>query len=63
MSNWIKCNGRPPHTVGDHVLVTIKWSDADLEVCEMCPLDFDNYNIIAYMPMPHPYQGKEDDEQ
>ena len=60
MCEWIKCNGRPPHTVGNHVLVTIKWSDDELEVCEMCPLDFDRYNIIAYRQMPEPYKENAD---
>jgi hypothetical protein len=55
---WIPLNGKLPKIIGDHVLVTIKWADDDLEVCEMCPTNADRYNIIAFQKMPLPYDGE-----
>lgn len=55
---WIPLDGKLPKIIGDHVLVTIKWSDDDLEVCEMCPTVADQYNIIAFQQMPLPYDGE-----
>lgn len=59
-AGWIPCDGKLPNKVGDHVLVTIKWADDDLEVCEMCPTSASRYNIVAYQKMPTPYKGGEE---
>ena len=61
VQGWIPCDGKLPNTVGDHVLVTIKWADDDLEVCEMCPASASRYNIVAYQNMPTPYKGGDDE--
>ena len=55
---WIPVDGKLPKVIGHHVLVTIKWADDDLEVCEMCPTVADRYNIIAFQDLPEPYQGE-----
>ena len=55
---WIPLDGKLPKVIGRHVLVTIKWADDDLEVCEMCPTVADRYNIIAFQDLPEPYQGE-----
>lgn len=55
---WIPLDGKLPKVIGHHVLVTIKWADDDLEVCEMCPTVADRYNIIAFQELPEPYQGE-----
>lgn len=55
---WIPLDGKLPKIIGEHVLVTIKWADDDLEVCEMCPTVADRYNIIAFQQMPLPYDGE-----
>lgn len=55
---WIPCDGLPK-IIGNHVLVTIKWKDNDLEVCEMCPTEASRYNIIAFQDLPEPYKGAE----
>ena len=56
---WIPVDGKLPKVIGHHVLVTIKWADDDLEVCEMCPTVADRYNIIAFQDLPEPYQGEQ----
>ena len=56
---WIPLDGKLPKVIGHHVLVTIKWADDDLEVCEMCPTVADRYNIIAFQELPEPYQGEQ----
>lgn len=56
---WIPLDGKLPKIIGEHVLVTIKWADDDLEVCEMCPTVADRYNIIAFQDLPEPYQGEQ----
>lgn len=58
MSEWIPVGGKLPKIIGHHVLVTIKWADDDLEVCEMCPTVADRYNIIAFQDLPEPYKGE-----
>ena len=55
---WVPLDGKLPKIIGHHVLVTIKWADDDLEVCEMCPTVADRYNIIAFQDLPDPYQGE-----
>lgn len=66
--NWIPINEKDVNT-SDHVLVTLKWSDDDYEVCE---LDYgvteygakcgDKWckrmieHVIAWSPMPKPYK-------
>ena len=55
---WIPLDRKLPKIIGEHVLVTIKWADDDLEVCEMCPTIADRYNIIAFQQMPLPYDGE-----
>ena len=55
---WIPLDGKLPKIIGHHVLVTIKWADDDLEVCERCPTVADRYNIIAFQDLPEPYQGE-----
>lgn len=62
---WIPISEQEP-TTGEHVLVTIKWSEQDYEATE---LDYgveknkkDPANIIAWMPLPIPYrEGKKND--
>ena len=58
VGEWIPLDGKLPKIIGGHVLVTIKWSDDDLEVCEMCPTVADRYNIIAFQDLPEPYKGE-----
>ena len=58
IGEWIPLDGKLPKVIGHHVLVTIKWADDDLEVCEMCPTVADRYNIIAFKDLPDPYQGE-----
>lgn len=70
--NWIPRTEREPDT-GDHVIITVKWSDADYEVMEddwgctvaevndgtATPIVQEMYKrMIAWMPMPKPYRGK-----
>ena len=59
VGEWIPLDGKLPKIIGHHVLVTIKWADDDLEVCEMCPTVADRYNIIAFQDLPEPYQGEQ----
>ena len=64
-SGWIPITEREPDTA-EHVLVTVKWADDDLEVCE---IDYGVIkaeptpsgeimlkHIIAWQPMPKPYE-------
>lgn len=66
--NWIPINEKDVDTA-DHVLVTLKWSDDDYEVCELdygvTEYDANCGNIwckrmiehvIAWAPMPKPYK-------
>lgn len=68
--NWIPINEKDVDTT-DHVLVTLKWSDYDYEVCELdygvteyearhgnkwCQRMIEH--VIAWSPMPKPYKEK-----
>lgn len=60
VAEWIP--GKPD--TARHVLVTRKWSEDDLEVCEMdygVSVHSQNFvdNVIAWMPLPEPYKEDE----
>lgn len=72
--NWIPINKKDINT-SDHVLVTLKWSDDDYEVCEfdygvtehaarhgneLCQRMIEH--VIAWTPMPNPYKEEQYDK-
>ena len=72
--NWTPINEKDVNT-SDHVLVTLKWSDDDYEVCELdygvteyaarhgnewCQRMIEH--VIAWTPMPNPYKEEQYDK-
>lgn len=59
---WIPIEEEAPPA--DHVLVTIKWSEDDYEVAEMdfyCWEGKSREKVTAWMPLPEPYKGGEEE--
>lgn len=58
LMTWRPADINTPEEIGaEHVLVTIRWAEDDLEVCEMDPMVMKEYNVIAWQPLPKPYKG------
>ena len=60
---WIPCSERLPET-SEHVLATLKYSEDDLEVCEVDWFIDTNLaqKAVAWMPLPEPYRKETNNE-
>ena len=63
MSKWIPCGERLPDKGGEY-LITIKWEDGSeiyfswFYLRDRC-WSYRNANVVAWMPLPEPYEVSE----